>query len=78
VDVGLIGRAKLNLREAEGDETSLALAKNVSVYSITLHGTGTRLIQGIAGPGLTQRGRDFVLVAEFALTPIFAVTYFRQ
>ncbi len=64
VDAGLIGKAKLSLRGANGHETPLALVKAEHAYVTALPGDGQRLIHGVVDLGLMQHGpgRPYVLV----------------
>jgi hypothetical protein len=55
VNVGIIGGAKLSLRDGDGHETSLSLVKADKAYLIDIPGTGTRLVHGIADLGLNQK-----------------------
>src|ERR1700733_8790107 len=57
VDVGLIGGAKLKLRDDQGRETPLPLVKENHTFVTQLPGTGTWLIHGVADLGLMQQGQ---------------------
>jgi hypothetical protein len=58
VDVGIIGAAKLSVRDAEGHETPLSLVKGEHAFVTALAGGGPRLIHGVADLGLTQQGQE--------------------
>ncbi len=63
VDVGLIAKTSLSLRDLSGAETRLVLEKADHAYVITLPGAGTRLIHGSIDLGLQERqGKSFLLV----------------
>jgi len=58
VDAGLIGGAKLKLRDARGPETALTLVKGDHAFVTQLPGAGTRLIHGVADLGCMQQGQE--------------------
>src|ERR1700678_427792 len=58
VDAGLIGGAKLKLRDAQGSETPLTLVKEGHAFVTQLPGAGTRLIHGVADLGWMQQGQE--------------------
>jgi hypothetical protein len=58
VDVGIIGGARLSLRDAEGREIPLTLSRSGPAYATPLSGHGARLVHGSADLGLTARGQE--------------------
>ena len=59
-----VSGAKLSLRNADGNETSLGLVQAGDVYRVAISGRGTRLVHGLADLGLSQAGatKPYLLV----------------
>ncbi len=58
VDVGIIGGARLSLRDAEGREIPLTLSRSGPAYATPLSGHSARLVHGSADLGVTARGQE--------------------
>lgn len=56
VDIDLVKDTKLSLRDANGRETALVLAKAGDAYTTSIAGSGTRVIHGLADLGISGNG----------------------
>ena len=62
VDVGFANETKLHLRDADGQDTPLALVEGDNVYTTGLPGSGTRVVHGLTDLGLQLRGTPHLLL----------------